>query len=350
MATRPPERLWFDDFYVVAVDLGVNVSDLFLDVVERRRLVIGDNCETGQKERIPRRYFVDRPRSMVVPPYHIDHRKAVLFVGERPRWKNIKVQGAILQSIPEWEDNPHDPRDNFASDSIAKTSFVVPMRYIDEEPWVMVDEIFVERVDRGDVYYVPKDPEWLPPINPKNEPEAVQNQEPTMQEDPPADSSTDESSSRPPNSPAALELSGLVATLWRDMVKVLALDAEKKNVEVPATPVEHHKAQHAEFKVFASQGDGRRIIQMSPLRSEAQSTATGGSQRAPKKKIPLEAYEKYQRDTKKNTGNWASGKNEEAWGMDNGYSVDSIRAARVKFKTKLNKVELSEFTKSGPKN
>ena len=119
MATRPPERLWFDDFYVVAVDLGVNVSDLFLDVVERRRLVIGDNCETGQKERIPRRYFVDRPRSMVVPPYRIDLRKAVLFVGERPRWKNIKVQGAILQSIPEWEDNPHDPRDNFASDSIA---------------------------------------------------------------------------------------------------------------------------------------------------------------------------------------------------------------------------------------
>jgi len=112
------------------------------------------------------------------------------------------VQGAILQSIPEWEDNPHDPRDNFASDSIAKTSFVVPMRYIDEEPWVMVDEIFVESVDRGDVYYVPKDPEWLPPINPKNEPEAVQNQEPTMQEDPPADSSTDEASSRPPNAPA----------------------------------------------------------------------------------------------------------------------------------------------------
>jgi len=247
MATRPPERLWFDDFYVVAVDLGVNVSDLFLDVVERRRLVIGDNCETGQKERIPRRYFVDRPRSMVVPPYRIDLRKAVLFVGERPRWKNIKVQGAILQSIQEWEDNPHDPRDNFASDSIAKTSFVVPMRYIDEEPWVMVDEIFVERVDRGDVYYVPKDPEWLPPINPKNEPEALQNQEPTMQEDPPADSSTDESSSRPPNSPAGLELSGLVATLWRDMVEGLGARRREK---------ERRSARHPGR---APQGPARRV-------------------------------------------------------------------------------------------
>jgi hypothetical protein len=71
---------------------------------------------------------------------------------------------------------------------------------------------------------------------------------------------------------------------------------------------------------------------------------------APRKAIPLDDYEKYQRDTKKNTGHYASQATEERWGAGKGYSVESLRAARKKFVgEKLSEAEQDEFSKPGPR-
>ncbi len=69
---------------------------------------------------------------------------------------------------------------------------------------------------------------------------------------------------------------------------------------------------------------------------------------AAKKAVGIDAYENYQRDTKKRTGCWASQPEEEAWAASKGYSVDSVRAARTIFRQRcLSAAEVREFSKPG---
>jgi hypothetical protein len=70
---------------------------------------------------------------------------------------------------------------------------------------------------------------------------------------------------------------------------------------------------------------------------------------APKKTVGDDTYAGYQRRTKKDTGAWSSGEQDESWAKDGGYSVESVRDARKRFKTGLNAVELKEFEKPGPR-
>jgi hypothetical protein len=52
---------------------------------------------------------------------------------------------------------------------------------------------------------------------------------------------------------------------------------------------------------------------------------------------------------KEDTRAWSSGDQDENWAKDSGYSVESVRDARKRFKAGLNAAELKEFEKPGPR-
>jgi hypothetical protein len=60
-------------------------------------------------------------------------------------------------------------------------------------------------------------------------------------------------------------------------------------------------------------------------------------------------YANYQRQTRIDTGAWSSSDQDETWAKDGGYSVESVRGARKRFKATLNEAERKEFEKPGPR-
>jgi hypothetical protein len=141
-------------FAEVASELGISIEELINDVVDRKRRVIGENCETGGPETIPWKYFtIDRcskvPRAdpddaerdvlsklypefdwndpdtlrrwrgsewvdadtgevlrEVYPPTCLDPEEGAIFIDGRPRWINLKAER--LDTDPTASERRHD--------------------------------------------------------------------------------------------------------------------------------------------------------------------------------------------------------------------------------------------------
>jgi hypothetical protein len=79
------------------------------------------------------------------------------------------------------------------------------------------------------------------------------------------------------------------------------------------------------------------------------STAPPAKANAPRKNVKDDTYASYQWQTRARTSAFSSGDEDEAWAKAGGYSVESVRAARKRFKAELSEPERKEFEKPGPR-
>jgi hypothetical protein len=87
-----------------------------------------------------------------------------------------------------------------------------------------------------------------------------------------------------------------------------------------------------------------------PRWTDIQIKLESGRAAASRKTVGDDAYKSHQQQTKANTGHWSSSAQDTAWANENGYSRDSVRAARTKFKKTLSAAERAKFEKPGPRN